>query len=147
MQSGEPTAAVRNSQAPAEPKVVPPHPSAAPTFSLELRANPLEAQLFLDNAPLQNPFVGSYPLDGLVHSVRAEARGYLSESRKLRPGRDCVVELSLVPLHPAPLPLAPVQPTAAQGPRPAIRASTASPDLPRLKPDRRPLDPTNPWAR
>jgi hypothetical protein len=127
-----------------EPSPAPPVASAlfAPvvtkTVFLALRARPARTQLFLDGEPLpHNPFFGTYLADGLVHSIEADAPGYLREARLLRFDGDQALELTLASASPKP----------ATALRPLSRApstDTADPDDSR-KPIRRSLDPTNPW--
>ncbi len=52
--------------------------TAPPHVDVTFTANPADAKLTLDDAPLEgNPFTGAFPRDGLAHRVRAEAKGYL----------------------------------------------------------------------
>jgi hypothetical protein len=55
----------------------PQQPEAA---SLNVKTVPAEAQLFLDDAPVQNPFSGKFPKNDVKHRLTVKAAGYRSES-------------------------------------------------------------------
>jgi serine/threonine protein kinase len=99
-----------------EPPGSTPPPSASlssPPVHVALSALPPGAVITLDDAPLTNPFSGSFARDGLVHRLQVTRDGYASEGRLLRfDGDDVDLTLSLPPLadasaseskpHPAP---------------------------------------------
>lgn len=77
-----------------EPKVATPPPAAPPTapptapplsqpkIHLFVQASPADTKLFLDDAPLEfNPYSGDFPRDGLSHRLRAEANGFVTETK------------------------------------------------------------------
>ena len=69
---------------------------AATTASVELRALPAEAKLFLDGQALpSNPTSRILDIDGKIHRLRAEADGYATATAEFKATRDTVLELSL----------------------------------------------------
>jgi hypothetical protein len=89
------------------PAPVPVEPQAAPAASapsaekasevhLRVRVSPREAQLFLDDKPLPgNPYSAVFPADARAHTLRAEADGYMSESRVITFAEHTSLELAL----------------------------------------------------
>jgi hypothetical protein len=80
-------------------------PSArqARRIALKLSAAPPGARLYLDDRPLAaNPFFDSVSLDGAEHSVRAEARGYVTERRVIAFEQDVEVAFKLGPARVGP---------------------------------------------
>ena len=72
---------------------------ATPPVHVELRASPPEATITLDDAPLTNPFAGSFVRDALAHRLQVTREGYASEGRLLRfDGDDVELALTLLPL-------------------------------------------------
>jgi serine/threonine-protein kinase len=116
------------------------------TVTIQLRASPPDAKLFLDNQSLpSNPTSKVIAVDGAVHRVRAEAAGYRTVVEEFSPRRDGTVEINLVKVEspsvtqrpstrvrvpivkPAAKPAA--QPSAAQPP--AAQPSAAQPPAPK----------------
>jgi len=86
-------------------------PSAAPpalpaptrTITVELRATPSDARLYLDGELLAgNPARRVLPSDGKVHQLRAELGGHQTASAEFTALRDDAVELRLDPLKAVP---------------------------------------------
>jgi serine/threonine protein kinase len=84
-------------------------PSAAPSsppVHVEIHAIPPEATITLDDAPLTNPFSGSFARDGLEHRLQVAREGYGSEGRLLRfDGDDVNLGIVLAPVFDAGAPL------------------------------------------
>jgi serine/threonine protein kinase len=163
-----PALAALGSASASEPaKEVPPE---RPLVQLEARATPAAAKLFLDGAPLANPTHQNFQRDGLAHTLRAEAAGYVADERTIAfVGPEEKLEFALVPAKPSVAP-----PHVASGgakrpfvgrPRPATRTPSrsapaaspaeeaAAPPQPAVtatakksgaKPP--PLDAANPWS-
>jgi serine/threonine protein kinase len=73
--------------------------AASPPVHLSLSALPLEATITLDDAPLTNPFSGSFARDALVHRLQVTREGYATEGRLLRfDGDDVDLTVALPPL-------------------------------------------------
>jgi serine/threonine protein kinase len=67
---------------------------------LEVRATPSDAKLYLDSATLSNPTLQSYPRDGVAHTIRAEAPGYVPATRIVRfDSPEQKVELALISVN------------------------------------------------
>lgn len=132
-----------------------PEPSASGaratnTVNVTLKAEPAHAELFLDGGPaLENPFVATVQRDGIEHTVRAAAPGYVDNTQTLRFDRDKEIVLVLTRKSPPPAQRA-VKAAAQTSPRasPAPPEEDAPrPDLPHVihKPVRQ-LDSENPFA-
>jgi serine/threonine-protein kinase len=95
------SASASASAAPVEATAPPAGPAPAGTYvHLHLAANPLEARIVVDGAPLpSNPFDGKFLKDGAVHRVQFEAAGFLPQSRVLVFDKDQALD---VPLQPRP---------------------------------------------
>jgi serine/threonine-protein kinase len=82
----------------ATPPVVP-APSAPPAparIDVVLRASPADARFTIDDgAPVENPYLHKFPLDGSRHVVRAQAPGYKEQVREVTFASDVVLELAL----------------------------------------------------
>ncbi|HET9929273.1 MAG TPA: serine/threonine-protein kinase [Polyangiaceae bacterium] len=93
-QDPPPVVAAPRAPAPANPTVAPP---AQPTLAtMQLRASPPEAQLFLNDEPLpSNPTAKVLPINGSVFRLRAEAPGYATGVEEFSPSRDAEVEIAL----------------------------------------------------
>lgn len=80
-------------QAPVAAPVAPAQPTLA---TLQLRANPPEAQLFLNDESLpSNPTSKVLPVNGTVYKLRAEAPGYATGVEEFSPTRDADIEITL----------------------------------------------------
>ncbi len=93
--TGEPQRPAASAQAPAPDLVRDQH------IELKLGATREETRVFLDNAPIDKlPFTGKLRRDGAAHTLRAEAPGYVSESRIVVFDRDVDIVFSLQPERP-----------------------------------------------
>ncbi|HEY3495693.1 MAG TPA: serine/threonine-protein kinase [Polyangiaceae bacterium] len=92
-----------------KPVVAQPVPQAAPTATtatVEFRATPPEAKLFLDGQPLpSNPTSRVLEIDGAIHRLKAEADGFATATAEFKATRDTVLELSLNALTESPSPV------------------------------------------
>jgi serine/threonine-protein kinase len=74
-------------------------PSSAPAgayIQLHLGANPAEAHIVIDGAPLpSNPFDGKFLKDGAVHRIQVEAPGFNPQTRVLVFDKDQSLDLTL----------------------------------------------------
>ena len=136
--SGQPqtsaSAASGVASAPVSDERVPPLRNAV---HVRVEASPPSAALFLDDSRLGgNPFEGDLTSDGAVHTIRAEAHGYRSESRAVDLTRPLELVLQLEPL-PALFPLTgtpkhhslkgpPAAPTAGSSATPSSNASASA---------------------
>jgi hypothetical protein len=83
---------------------VPPDPSAPPMapVHVDVRASPPEALITLDDAPLTNPFSGSFSRDALQHRLQVARDGFVPEGRLLRfDGDDVALAIDLARAHDA----------------------------------------------
>ena len=86
--------AVRAPATAAPPPTTPP-PEATPV-TVTLRAAPSDARFYLDDgAALENPFIGKFPRDGRVHTLRIEAPGHVTKRKEIVFNDDVMVDLSL----------------------------------------------------
>ena len=74
---GGTTAPAAGSLVPAPVAATPPAPQTA---TISIKASPPEAQITLDDAPVANPFVGTFPRGDVRHRVVVKARGHRSEA-------------------------------------------------------------------
>jgi eukaryotic-like serine/threonine-protein kinase len=80
---------------PAQSSTAAPVPSPA-TIELHLTATPAEATLHLDDEKLaSNPYTGKVTVDGSVHHIRAEARGYTSKTIDVSFAKDVTTTIAL----------------------------------------------------
>jgi serine/threonine-protein kinase len=92
---GEPVAA-----APA-PKIVPPVEPVEPKVAapdevrVQVRVQPATAQLFLDDAPIANPFDGRFARSDARHKLEAKAPGHKSEAQWIEFDKDRAVDVEL----------------------------------------------------
>ena len=80
-------------------------PSAARStrtgVQVRISATPSEAKLYLDEQPLPaNPFVAELDSDSAEHQIRAEAPGYVAQTRTSRFDQHVTLELGLEPISP-----------------------------------------------
>jgi serine/threonine protein kinase len=68
---------------------------------VELRASPAWARLYVDDAPVSNPYEADLPRDGTTHTVRSEAPGYVgkTDSFKADVDHNLIFALSRLPPH------------------------------------------------
>lgn len=121
---------------PQPPAAVTPPPPAKPTLAtMQLRANPPEAQLFLNDESLpSNPTAKVLPINGTVYRLRAEAPGYATGVEEFSPTRDGDVEITLQKVasatekHPSKTGVrGPRQPVAAPAPKPSAVTPAPAP--------------------
>jgi serine/threonine-protein kinase len=122
------------------PVAAAPAPAAQPTIAtIQLRANPPEARLFLNGEKLpSNPTAKVLPINGAVYKVRAEAPGYSIGVEEFSPTRDAEIEITLQKT-----------PTASEKPstRPNARTTRVTPPapvVPSTKPSAAPASPPKP---
>ncbi len=66
------------------------------TIKLQILASPPSARLTLDSKLLSsNPFQGTYAKDEKMHEIRVAARGYRTETRKIRFNQDQIIKITL----------------------------------------------------
>ncbi len=85
----------------------------APPVHVDLHATPPDATITLDDAPLTNPFSGSFARDALEHRLQVARDGYGTEGRLLRFDGDDVdlaIVLAAVPDAAVPLEVKPRSP-------------------------------------
>lgn len=139
---------------PVTPTTTPPIPSPVRPgeASVTFEAKPREAKLFLDDEPLAtNPLTKNFPKDGSAHTIRAEAKGYLTKTLGVHfdGDKEVVVTLDKVaarpafawqPSKPAPSsPSAPAEPSAKPAaPSTAAAAPSGKPAAPVLERPKRP---------
>jgi serine/threonine-protein kinase len=133
------------------------HPPEPRLVEVTIRANPAEAKLFLDDAPLgQNPFTGKFPADGAIHRLRAEAPGHLTRASIAAFDRDMEIKLELereaTPADPEAnaseeKPASTKRPSGSKAPPPAAQPPPADVSKKPGKPPKRKLDTTVPWEQ
>ena len=84
---------------PRAPAPVTPPPAAPATAHLSIRTVPASAELFLDDAPVANPFVTDVPRGTVEHHLVAKAAGHQSESQWITFAADRELELTLPEEH------------------------------------------------
>jgi serine/threonine-protein kinase len=125
---------------PAPPKpepTPPPTPEPAPAVRITLRATPATAQLFVDDAPVANPYVASAPRGSDKHTVTAKAAGHQSESATFVFDTDHEVELKLATVGKTSVPTPrtlPPPPREIPEPAPKVEAPKRV-EKPATKPD------------
>jgi hypothetical protein len=90
---------------------------------LVIRASPSWAKITIDDKPVDNPALASYPKDGSTHRIVAKAWGYETKSTNVTVTADTIVDLGL-DRH-----------AAASGP---VVASAAPPRAPARRPSESP---------
>ncbi len=84
--------------APASQRVAPPVPDKAPApaeVRVQVRVQPAAAQLFLDDAPIANPFDARFARSDARHKLEARAPGHKSEAQWISFDRDRTVDVEL----------------------------------------------------
>jgi serine/threonine-protein kinase len=124
---------------------------------VEVRASPPSARLYVDDAPVSNPYVADLPKDGTTHRVRAEAPGYPAKTRSFVAGSDgdfdIVLERELAPPRVPPRAATDAAPRPALGPVSGTAASTEpspppSPgNVPLVRKSKREVDKEDPYAQ
>jgi len=110
----------------------------APSASIRvrIRVKPETARIFLDEALLpSNPYEGAFAVDAGAHQVRAEASGFVAETRDVRFESDLLVDMTL----------APVAVSSGAVPIPAKPVGVPAGPRPKAEPTRRPIDFEDPW--
>lgn len=67
---------------------------------LSIRVSPPWAKLLLDGNAVPNPFMAVVTADGSIHTLRAEAPGYIARARSLAFHTDSEIEIELAPRRP-----------------------------------------------
>ena len=116
-------------------------PQAAATIEVKIQVTPADATVFLDDAKLTAPYSMKAPADGFGHKLRIEAPGYTTESRMLVFDKDVHLDVALAPEKHAD---APAQP---QGARPASQPPANDAFNKPIKPNKKKLDSSDPWAK
>jgi serine/threonine protein kinase len=113
----------------------------ATTVRIALRAEPLRAALFVDEALVPNPYVAELAPSTQAHIVEARLEGYASVQRALTFDAPVDLTLALAPLavaaEPAPIPppaITPPRVAHAHGRAPEAHASTSTPTVPAITP-------------
>ncbi len=80
------------------PPAAPPPGASAELGRIEVvvRASPSVARITVDDRPVQNPFVASFPKDGSAHRIAASAWGYDSKVEDVTFDADMILDLGLV---------------------------------------------------
>jgi len=94
------------SPTPAELAATPPAVAPSPKPSeirLEISAKPANASIFLDGAPLQNPFSGQLKADGEMHILRVTAPGMQTQEKVVQLDGDKMLQVELLPAAQQPL--------------------------------------------
>ncbi|HEY4015518.1 MAG TPA: protein kinase [Polyangiaceae bacterium] len=110
-------------------------------------ASPASARIYLDDAPVPNPYLADHFADEAAHRLRVEAPGYETKTRVVTFAGDIQLELELIPqpaLPPAPRPARvdrappPEPPRRVSAPEPAPAVSAHIP---------RPIDTGDPYSK
>jgi eukaryotic-like serine/threonine-protein kinase len=108
--------------APAQPvahPVEPPVPAKPVMVDVEIRVSPETATVSIDGKDIDgNPFSSRYPIDDVVHHIRASAPGYIAKSRAVVFNTNVTLDLALERSERS----EPTQPVATPG-RPPVRVS------------------------
>lgn len=97
---------------------------------LVIRASPSWAKITIDDKPVDNPALASYPKDGSTHRIVAKAWGYETKSTNVTVTADTIVDLGL-DRHTAAVggsvvaSVAPARAPKRPAPEPALQADTA----------------------
>jgi len=104
---------------------------------LVIRASPSWARITIDDKPVDNPALASYPKDGSTHRIVAKAWGYETKSTNVTVTADTIVDLGLDRHTPATTAPAVVSTPSARAPkRPSVElaaqaeATASKPSLP-----------------
>lgn len=81
---------------------------------VQVRVQPANAQLFLDDAPIANPFDGRFARSDARHKLEARAPGHKTEAQWIEFDHDRSVDVALGVVTPRP-----AAPVAAKKPEPA----------------------------
>jgi hypothetical protein len=107
------------------PKVQTPPPapkeSAPDEVRVQVRVQPATAQLFLDDAPIANPFDGRFARSDARHKLEARAPGHKSEAQWIAFDHDHTVDVELV--HVVAKPAAPSAKKPADDGRPVYKGT------------------------
>jgi serine/threonine protein kinase len=102
MSGGPTTVAAAHPPAPTPPEPAPPVPALKATVVAEendvrvqVRVQPAAAQLFLDGAPISNPFDGHFQRSNASHKLEARAGGHRSEVQWIAFDHDRTLDLAL----------------------------------------------------
>ena len=100
--------------APAPVVIEAPKVSAPDEVRVQVRVQPANAQLFLDEAPIANPFDGRFARSDARHKLEARAPGHKTEAQWIEFDHDRSVDVALGVVTPRP-----AAPVAAKKPEPA----------------------------
>jgi serine/threonine-protein kinase len=84
-------------RAPSRP-LVPGQPGTPTEVMLDISAKPARARLYLDGAPLQNPFTGKLKVDGALHILRVSAEGMQTQEKVIQLDGDASLHFELIPI-------------------------------------------------
>jgi serine/threonine-protein kinase len=129
-----------SAQVAAPAKTGAPAASAASTIDIKIQVAPDDAVVFLDDSKLSAPYAMKAPADGFGHKLRVEAPGYATDSRLIVFDKDINVEVALKPDKQATNAAPPSHPGA---PQPQNDAFGSKP----IKPNKKKLDSSDPWAK
>jgi hypothetical protein len=74
-------------------------PEVARKINVTLRATPLETRFAIDDGPpVDNPYVGTFPRDGLHHRIRATAPGTPPKEETVVFDKDVSIRFALSPM-------------------------------------------------
>jgi serine/threonine-protein kinase len=133
-----------------------PTPAEPATVDVNLFTDPKNAVLYLDGAPVSNPYRATVTRDSNVHKVRAKADGYLEKEEEVVFDKKTTFELTLdqrpVPgrkfTRPAKTSSAPATaPATTQPTQPAQPAQPQPGEMPVIQKKVRKLDDENPFAK
>ena len=130
--------------APTTPASAAPKPASVATIDVKIQVSPEGAVVYLDDAKLAAPYTMKAPADGFGHKLRIEAPGHVTESRMLVFDKDVNLELTLVPEK---------DPGTSTGSPQAKSGSQSTPQSgdafgpPKIKPPKKKLDTSDPWAK
>ncbi len=131
-------------------------PAAVPTVAqtrVVVAASPADAHIFVDGVPVMvNPYSAAVPVDARKHEVRAEAPGFLPQTRLLEfgpQGASVYFALEREGVKARPAPPSPGHPRGAspEGRPPATASQPVAPPEPsqRKGPSGTPIDRSSPW--
>jgi serine/threonine-protein kinase len=115
-----------SAQASSSPSSLAPPPTGERQVEIDVHATPVSAVIYFDDERLpNNPAITMRTADGTLHTVRAEARGYLSRAVQIvvDRGADLVLKLDRAP----PGPSHPISASTGSGPGPSPSAPDCNP--------------------
>jgi serine/threonine-protein kinase len=76
----------------------PSQPGTPTEVMLDISAKPARARLYLDGAPLSNPFRGKLKVDGALHILRVAAEGMQTQEKVIQLDGDAALHFELIPI-------------------------------------------------